>query len=344
MNFETSEGTQLAERSKLGFLGLREKIIASTPQASNCPAITRTLHQLLHQLPIESANMVCMRDQVATPNWPLTLHQTTALKTIKSLVPLLDRVLVQRIKADTKTAGGIFLPDSAVKELNEAKVLAVGPGIMDKEGKRLPMGVTAGDKVLIPQVSKDRRERMWVYGIAMVLTTWQYGGSPIKVGEEEYSLFRDHEYVTPATRAPHVVADILQYSREDQRVEKRFLGNVPLASPACLLWSDDGPILHIERLYLYLSLYLVSLCEYISALRACHRRSAKFPPKSPLTWKPGTPVGPLQFQETDSHRKMVRSTALRLSNLSNHTEELRKPPVAFGIALRSLTTSRRSCS
>ncbi|KAK5136594.1 10 kDa heat shock protein [Meristemomyces frigidus] len=96
---------------------------------------------------------------------------STALKSIKSLAPLLDRVLVQRIKADTKTAGGIFLPDSAVKELNEAKVLAVGPGGVDKEGKRLPMGVKAGDKVLIPQ----------------------YGGSPIKVGEDEYSLFRDHD-------------------------------------------------------------------------------------------------------------------------------------------------------
>ncbi|KAK5121495.1 10 kDa heat shock protein [Meristemomyces frigidus] len=96
---------------------------------------------------------------------------TTALKTIKSLAPLLDRVLVQRIKADAKTAGGIFLPDSAVKELNEAKVLAVGPGMMNKEGKRIAMGVSPGDKVLIPQ----------------------YGGSPIKVGEEEYSLFRDHD-------------------------------------------------------------------------------------------------------------------------------------------------------
>jgi len=62
-------------------------------------------------------------------------------------------VLVQRIKADTKTAGGIFLPDSAVKDLNEAKVLAVGPGAVDKEGKRLPMSVASGDKVLIPQVS-----------------------------------------------------------------------------------------------------------------------------------------------------------------------------------------------
>jgi co-chaperonin GroES (HSP10) len=71
-------------------------------------------------------------------------------------VPLLDRVLVQRIKAETKTATGIFLPESAVKELNEAKVLAVGPGGLDKDGKRTPMGVATGDRVLIPQVSGSR--------------------------------------------------------------------------------------------------------------------------------------------------------------------------------------------
>ncbi|KAK8219183.1 mitochondrial heat shock protein Hsp10 [Zalaria obscura] len=94
-----------------------------------------------------------------------------AVKSIKSLAPLLDRVLVQRIKAEARTAGGIFLPESSVKELNEAKVLAVGPGRTDEGGKRIPMSVQAGDKVLIPQ----------------------FGGSPVKVGEEEYSLFRDHE-------------------------------------------------------------------------------------------------------------------------------------------------------
>ena len=80
------------------------------------------------------------------------LVQTTALKSIRSLVPLLDRVLVQRVKAEAKTAGGIFLPESSVKELNEARVLAVGPGGLDKEGKRIPMSVGEGDKVLIPQV------------------------------------------------------------------------------------------------------------------------------------------------------------------------------------------------
>ncbi|KAI6865868.1 hypothetical protein KC334_g19890 [Hortaea werneckii] len=98
---------------------------------------------------------------------------TTALKSIKSLAPLLDRVLVQRVKAEAKTAGGLFLPETAVKELNEAKVLAVGPGLVTKEGSRIPMSVHQGDKVLIPQR--------------------QFGGSPIKVGEEEYQLFRDSE-------------------------------------------------------------------------------------------------------------------------------------------------------
>ena len=78
--------------------------------------------------------------------------QATSLKSIRALVPLLDRVLVQRIKADTKTAGGIFLPESSLEKLNEAKVLSVGPGGLDKDGKRIPMGCSEGDRVLIPQV------------------------------------------------------------------------------------------------------------------------------------------------------------------------------------------------
>jgi chaperonin GroES len=83
----------------------------------------------------------------------LVALQATSIRSIKSLVPLLDRVLVQRIKAEAKTAGGIFLPESSVKELNEAKVLAVGPGALSKDGARVPMGVSQGDRVLIPQVS-----------------------------------------------------------------------------------------------------------------------------------------------------------------------------------------------
>lgn len=119
----------------------------------------------------------------------LMLGQTTALKSIKSLAPLLDRILVQRIKAESKTAGGIFLPESSVKELNEAKVLAVGPGGLDKEGKRVTPSVAPGDKVLIPQV----RRGFAIRAPAKLTTGLQYGGSPVKVGDEEYSLFRDHE-------------------------------------------------------------------------------------------------------------------------------------------------------
>ena len=69
-------------------------------------------------------------------------------------------MLVQRVKAEAKTAGGIFLPESAVKELNEAKVLAVGPGGFDKDGKRIQCSVQAGDKVLIPQV-RDTVSRLF---------------------------------------------------------------------------------------------------------------------------------------------------------------------------------------
>jgi chaperonin GroES len=114
--------------------------------------------------------------QWSAPNPPpqrnqLTSPQSLAIKSIKSLAPLLDRVLVQRVRAEAKTAAGIFLPESAVKELNEAKVLAVGPGGLDRDGKRIVMSVKPGDKVLIPQ----------------------FGGMKIKVSEEEYSIFRDHE-------------------------------------------------------------------------------------------------------------------------------------------------------
>ena len=65
---------------------------------------------------------------------------------------------MQRLKPEAKTATGIFLPDSAVKDLNEAKVLAVGPGALDKDGKRIQPSVAPGDKVLIPQVRASSGE------------------------------------------------------------------------------------------------------------------------------------------------------------------------------------------
>lgn len=108
-------------------------------------------------------------------------------------MPLLDRVLVQRIKAETKTAGGIFLPESSVEKLNEARVIAAGPGGLDRDGKRIPMGVSEGDRVLIPQVRRTAQKNARHNMANMV----QFGGSPVKVGEEEYTLYRDSEYDEP---------------------------------------------------------------------------------------------------------------------------------------------------
>mmetsp|Transcript_85870 Transcript_85870/g.135594 ORF Transcript_85870/g.135594 Transcript_85870/m.135594 type:complete len:104 (-) Transcript_85870:73-384(-) len=85
--------------------------------------------------------------------------------------PLMDRVLVQKVKAEAKTASGIFLPDSAKKAPNWATVLAIGPGRVSKEGDLLPMNVKVGDTVVIPE----------------------YGGVTVKFDKEDYHVFRDED-------------------------------------------------------------------------------------------------------------------------------------------------------
>jgi len=62
--------------------------------------------------------------------------------------PLHDRVLVKRIEAEEKTAGGIIIPDTAKEKPVEAEVLAVGPGTRDETGKVQPLDVKVGDRVL----------------------------------------------------------------------------------------------------------------------------------------------------------------------------------------------------
>merc|ERR1712066_115428 len=87
----------------------------------------------------------------------------------KRFVPLLDRVLVQRLKAEVKTASGVLLPDSAAKAPNWAKVLAVGPGRTNKDGELMPMNVNVGDTVVVPE----------------------YGGMTLEFDNEKYHVFRD---------------------------------------------------------------------------------------------------------------------------------------------------------
>jgi len=62
--------------------------------------------------------------------------------------PLHDRVVVRRIEADQKTAGGIIIPDSAQEKPSEGEIVAVGDGARDDDGDRIPMDVKAGDRVL----------------------------------------------------------------------------------------------------------------------------------------------------------------------------------------------------
>jgi chaperonin GroES len=62
--------------------------------------------------------------------------------------PLHDRVVVRRIEADTKTAGGIIIPDTAKEKPSQGQIVAVGPGGRDESGKLVTMSVKAGDKVL----------------------------------------------------------------------------------------------------------------------------------------------------------------------------------------------------
>lgn len=85
---------------------------------------------------------------------------------------MFDRVLVQRLKPATQTSSGIYIPEKNQEKLNEATVIAAGPGVTDaSSGKLIPVSVQAGDKVLLPN----------------------FGGAPVKVGEDEYLLFSDRE-------------------------------------------------------------------------------------------------------------------------------------------------------
>jgi chaperonin GroES len=62
--------------------------------------------------------------------------------------PLGDRVLVRRVEEESKTRGGIIIPDTAKEKPQEGEVIAVGPGGRDEAGKRIEMDVKAGDRIL----------------------------------------------------------------------------------------------------------------------------------------------------------------------------------------------------
>ncbi len=85
--------------------------------------------------------------------------------------PLHDRVIVKRLEAETTTASGIVLPDSAGEKPDQGVVLAVGPGKRDDSGKIIPMDVKVGDNVLFGK----------------------YSGQTVKVSGEEVLVMREED-------------------------------------------------------------------------------------------------------------------------------------------------------
>ena len=77
----------------------------------------------------------------------------TASASKLQLKPLADRVVVKKLDAEDKTAGGIVLPDTAKEKPQQGEVLAVGSGRMDDKGVRQPLEVKVGDKVLFAKYS-----------------------------------------------------------------------------------------------------------------------------------------------------------------------------------------------
>jgi chaperonin GroES len=85
------------------------------------------------------------------------------------IVPLGDKVVLKRQEAQSKTAGGIVLPDTAKDKPQKGEIIAVGDGHVRDDGNKVPLTVKEGDKVIFSS----------------------YAGDEIKVGEEEYLLLRE---------------------------------------------------------------------------------------------------------------------------------------------------------
>lgn len=85
--------------------------------------------------------------------------------------PLNDRVLVRRLEEESKTKGGIIIPDSAKEKPAQGEVIAVGDGKLGDDGKRMPLQVKAGDRVLFAK----------------------YAGTEIKVEDEEHLVMREDD-------------------------------------------------------------------------------------------------------------------------------------------------------
>jgi len=87
------------------------------------------------------------------------------------LKPLADRVVVEPTERDEVTASGIYVPETAKEKPQEGKVVAAGPGRKDDDGKRIPMDVTTGDRVLYAK----------------------YAGTEVKLEDKKYLILKESD-------------------------------------------------------------------------------------------------------------------------------------------------------
>lgn len=85
--------------------------------------------------------------------------------------PLHNRVLVERLEAEQTTASGLIIPDTAKEKPQQGRVVSVGPGARDKEGKRVPLEIAAGDTVLFSK----------------------FGGTDITLDGQEYLILKEDD-------------------------------------------------------------------------------------------------------------------------------------------------------
>jgi chaperonin GroES len=94
-----------------------------------------------------------------------------AAKSKTKLVPLADRIVITPLKQEEVTASGLVIPDTAKEKPQQGEVVAVGPGRLDDDGKRVPMDVSVGDRILYAK----------------------YTGTEIKLDGEDYIVLNDKD-------------------------------------------------------------------------------------------------------------------------------------------------------
>jgi len=92
--------------------------------------------------------------------------------------PLDDRVVVESLEAEEKTAGGILLPDTAKQKPQRGKVVAVGPGKLKENGERITLGVSVGDEV--------------IYG--------KYAGNDVEISGKDLKIMRESDILAKVTK------------------------------------------------------------------------------------------------------------------------------------------------